>query len=279
MRRFGVLSLLGLSLLAATALFQTRLTALQEVQRDVPYVPTAEIVVDEMLRVAQVGKDDVVYDLGCGDGRIVITAAKRHGARGVGVDIDPRRIKESNENARKAGVTDRVKFHQQDLFKMEFKDATVVTLYLLPQVNLRLRPRLLNELRPGTRIVSHDFSMDDWRADETLRVKGPSREHTVYFWVIPAKAEGTWAETSRGDSIEIRQKFQDVTGTLRTNGQAVPITRGSLAGETLTFTAVREANGQRETHTFRGRVRGDRLEGKIETEGAGERAFNGTRRK
>ena len=157
----------------------------REVKRDVPYVPTPQVVVDEMLKMANVGKDDVVYDLGCGDGRLVITAVKKYGARrGVGVDIDPQRIKESNENAQAAGVTDRVKFVEQDLFQTDFKDATVVTLYLLPEVNLRLRPRLLSELRPGTRIVSHAFDMGDWQPEKTAQVEG----RTIYFWTVPAKA-------------------------------------------------------------------------------------------
>jgi SAM-dependent methyltransferase len=155
---------------------------------DVPYVPTHEKVVDEMLKLAQVKKEDVVYDLGCGDGRIVVTAAKQYGARGVGVDIDPQRIKESNANAQKAGVTDKVKFVQSDLFKMDLKDATVVTLYLLPEINVKLRPKLFRELKPGTRIVSHDFDMGEWKPEKTVRVRA-DREHTIYFWTIPEKKD------------------------------------------------------------------------------------------
>ena len=156
--------------------------AQQEVRRDVPYVPTPQEVVDEMLRMASVGKDDVVYDLGCGDGRLVITAVKKFGAkRGVGIDIDPQRIKESNANAQAAGVADRVKFVVQDLFKADFKEATVVTLYLLPDVNLRLRPKLWSDLKPGTRVVSHAFDMGDWRPEKTADVEG----RMIYFWTIP----------------------------------------------------------------------------------------------
>ena len=158
--------------------------AQQEVRKDVPYVPTPQEVVDEMLRMANVGKDDVVYDLGSGDGRLVITAVKKFGAkRAVGVDIDPQRIKESNENAQAAGVTGRVRFMQQDLFKTDIKDATVVTLYLLPDVNLRLRPKLWSDLKPGTRVVSHAFDMGDWQPEKTASVEG----RTIYFWTIPAK--------------------------------------------------------------------------------------------
>jgi SAM-dependent methyltransferase len=151
---------------------------------EVPYVPTPNNVVEEMLKVANVGKDDMVYDLGCGDGRIVITAAQKYGARGVGVDISPDRIKESNENAQKAGVTDRVKFLQNDLFETDLKEATVVTLYLLPDVNRRLRPKLFRELKPGTRVVSHAFDMGEWNPEKVLKVPGADRERTIYYWVI-----------------------------------------------------------------------------------------------
>jgi SAM-dependent methyltransferase len=153
---------------------------------DVPYVPTPDQVVRQMLRLADVNKEDVVYDLGCGDGRIVITAAKEFGARGVGVDIDPKRIRQSIKNARKAGVADRVKFVQQDLFETDLSEATVVTLYLLPTINIRLREKLLRELRPGARVVSHDYWMGAWEADQTIKVKGPGGEHTIYYWVVPA---------------------------------------------------------------------------------------------
>lgn len=151
---------------------------------DVPYVPTPQEVVDEMLKVAEVKKGDVIYDLGSGDGRIVITAAQKYGTRGVGIDINPERIREANENAQKAGVTNRVKFLQQDLFESDIKEATVVTLYLLPDINLKLRPKLLRELKPGTRIVSHAFDMGDWKPDKELEVGG----RRIYYWVIPANS-------------------------------------------------------------------------------------------
>jgi precorrin-6B methylase 2 len=153
-----------------------------EVRKDVPFVPTPDEVVAAMLKHAKVTAKDVIYDLGSGDGRIVISAVKQSGAKGVGVDIDPQRIKEANENAKAAGVTDRVKFIQGDLFKADIREATVVTLYLLPDINMRLRPKLLEELKPGTRIVSHNYHMGDWKpkAQETIG------HHTVYFWVVPA---------------------------------------------------------------------------------------------
>ena len=148
---------------------------------DVVYVPTPVPVVNEMLRLANVQANDVVYDLGSGDGRIVITAAQKVGARGIGIDISPERIREANENAKQAGVTDRVEFRQQDLFETNFSDATVVTLYLLPKLNVKLRPKLLRELKPGTRIVSHAFDMGDWKPDQVVEVDGK----TVYYWVVP----------------------------------------------------------------------------------------------
>ncbi|MGE0040590.1 MAG: cyclopropane-fatty-acyl-phospholipid synthase family protein [Vicinamibacterales bacterium] len=148
---------------------------------DVIYVPTPEEVVEAMLQVANVTKNDIVYDLGCGDGRIPVTAAKKYGARGVGIDIDPQRIKEANENVAKNGVGDRVKIMQADLFETDLSEATVVTLYLLPSLNEKLKPKLMRELKPGTRIVSHAFDMGDWKPEKELDVNG----RKVYFWTIP----------------------------------------------------------------------------------------------
>jgi precorrin-6B methylase 2 len=150
---------------------------------DVPYVPTRQNVVDEMLKLAKVTKDDVLYDLGCGDGRIVITAAKEYGATGTGIDINPERITEANQNARQAGVTGKVTFREADLFETDFSKATVVSLYLLPAVNLKLRPILLEQLKPGTRIVSHAFDMGDWEPEQTVNVDGS----TIYLWTVPEK--------------------------------------------------------------------------------------------
>jgi len=152
---------------------------------DVPYVQTPHEVVAQMLRLAGVGRNDVVYDLGSGDGRLVIAAARDFGARGVGVEIDPRLVAQSVESARRAGVGDRVTFREQDLFQTDLADATVVTLYLSPALNLRLRPKLLRELRPGARIVSHDFDMGDWPPARALRVDVRERASQVYLWVVP----------------------------------------------------------------------------------------------
>ncbi|HEX8195394.1 MAG TPA: class I SAM-dependent methyltransferase [Pyrinomonadaceae bacterium] len=153
---------------------------------EVPYVPTKELVVDKMLQMADVKGSDVLWDLGSGDGRIPITAAKRFGTRGVGVDIDPQRVKEANENARKNNVTDKVRFIEEDLFNVDFSEATVVTLYLLPEVNLRLRPKLLDSLKPGTRIVSHNYDMGNWQPEKVEVVKtSDNDDHIVYFWRVP----------------------------------------------------------------------------------------------
>jgi ribosomal protein L11 methylase PrmA len=152
-------------------------------QPDVIFVPTPHEVVDDMLRLANVRKGDTLYDLGSGDGRIAIAAAKKYGVKAVGIDIDPERIREATENARKAGVTDLVQFRQEDLFKADFREATVVTLYLLPDLNVKLRPRLWDELKPGTRIVSHQFEMGTWKPEKKLESNG----RVVYFWTIPAK--------------------------------------------------------------------------------------------
>jgi SAM-dependent methyltransferase len=150
---------------------------------EVPYVPTENTVVDAMLKLAGVKNTDVVYDLGCGDGRIVVRAAKNHGARGVGVDIDPARIQQARENAKRNNVENLVRFEENDLFDADIREATVVTLYLLPNVNLRLRPKLLRDLKPGTRIVSHSFDMGDWKPEKEEQVDGA----TIYLWTVPEK--------------------------------------------------------------------------------------------
>jgi predicted O-methyltransferase YrrM len=157
----------------------------QEREADVPYVPTPNEVVDRMLQLANVTGDDTLYDLGSGDGRIVITAAQRYGTRGTGIDINPELVQQSQANAQAANVADRVEFVQQDLFQTDLNKATVVTLYLLPDINLKLRPKLLRELKPGTRIVSHDFNMGEWEPEQVVQVQGPNRQHTIYYWVVP----------------------------------------------------------------------------------------------
>lgn len=157
---------------------------------DVPYVPTPTKVVAKMLELVKVDKNDSLYDLGSGDGRIVITAAQKYGARGVGYDLNPQRIQESTDNARKAGVTDRVRFVQQDLFEADLSGATAVTLYLLPDINLKLRPKLLRELKPGTRVISHNYGMGDWEPEEVAEIEVEGEKHFVYSLVVPAQRPG-----------------------------------------------------------------------------------------
>jgi SAM-dependent methyltransferase len=171
--------------LPATSLLAAPATARDEhaPPLDVPFVPTPMAVVDAMLDMAQVTRSDTLYDLGCGDGRIVVRAATRFGCRGVGVDLDPERVREANENARKAGVSELTRFEVGDVFEFDFSAASVVTMYLLPSVNLKLRPRLLKELKPGTRIVSHDFDMGDWAPEVSREVKN-SR---IFLWTVPAR--------------------------------------------------------------------------------------------
>jgi SAM-dependent methyltransferase len=167
------------------------LAAQEEVKKDVPYVPTPPDVVETMLRLASVKSGDVLYDLGCGDGRIVVMAAQKFGiARGTGIDIDPTRIKEAQQNASQAGVNGRVHFVQQNLFEADVHDATVVTLYLLPDVNLKLRPKLLKQLKPGSRIVSHQFDMGEWQPDRKIDIDW----RTIYLWTVTDKAKAQFGE-------------------------------------------------------------------------------------
>ena len=177
----------ALLLSASIAVAQTGQT---KPELDVPYVPTSEQAVQGMLKLAGVKKTDIVYDLGCGDGRIVIAAAKNYGAHGVGIDLNPERIKEANENAKKAGVENLVRFEEGDLFKADFHEATVVTLFLLPEVNLRLRPKLQKDLKPGTRIVSNTFDMEDWKPNKEMNVDGSETylSRKLYMWIIPARS-------------------------------------------------------------------------------------------
>jgi SAM-dependent methyltransferase len=240
---------------------------------DVEYVPTPHNVVGEMLQLLAVQPTDIVYDLGCGDGRIVITAAKRYKARGVGIDIDPQRIKQSRANARRAGVVNRVKFLQQDLFETDIREASVVALYLLPGLNVKLRPKLLSDLRPGTRVASHDFDMGDWHPDQVIYVPGSAYEHTVYYWVIPAHVDGTWqmripAPTGeRRYLLRLQQQYQEVRGTLSAEGEANLISNATLSGEHLRFTVTTGSQGAEMTMAFDGQVSGDAMRGSVEVQG------------
>lgn len=180
-----LIGLAGVGWQISWASAQTPAPASPSRKPEVPYVSTPHTVVYAMLDLAKVDRNDVVYDLGSGDGRIVITAAKSVGARGTGVELRPELVQRSRENAKRAGVDDRVRFLQQDIFQTDLSEATVVMLYLLPEVNIKLRPKLLRELKPGTRIVSHSFDMGLWKPDRVLQVHGSGGQYTLYYWVVP----------------------------------------------------------------------------------------------
>lgn len=243
---------------------------------DVHFVPTEAAMVRAMLRVAQVSSEDVVYDLGCGDGRIVIAAIKQYGAaRGVCVDIDPVRIAESKRNADTAGVRKRIRFHEGDLFEMDLKDATVVTLYLLPALNERLRPKLFRELRPGTRIVSNSFDMGDWKADSVLKANPASQFFNyAYFWVIPADVAGAWKVTLKGKkapeseaetsyNLQVEQRYQHLSGTASVGERKIGIEELSVVGDRLKFVLSDSVAGRPRELRFSGRVSDGRAEGTV----------------
>jgi hypothetical protein len=245
----------------------------------VPYVPTPQDVVDRMLQIARVGPTDYVIDLGSGDGRIVVTAARQYGARGFGVDLNPERIKESNENARKAGVTDKVAFYQRNLFETDLSQATVITMYLLPRVNMELRPKLL-QLKPGTRLVSHDFSMEDWKPDTQVTMETPGKwggtggKSDIFYWVVPAKVGGTWRwEQMVGGKpqpyeVTLDQNFQVVSGAARVGGRTVKLQDVRLNGDDLRFAFTADVNGAPVKQEFSGKVEGDSINGSSMMSGA-----------
>lgn len=253
-----------------------------------PYVPTPQVVVDEMLRLAKVGSDDFVVDLGSGDGIIVLTAAQRLKARGFGVDIDPELVALSNGEAKKRGVADRAAFYVMDVFKADISKATVVTLYLLPGMMVDLRPKIFGELRPGTRVVSHDYHFgDDWRADDQYTWDVPEKEKvngvpraTIFLWVIPAKVAGRWQlrlappATEQFD-LTLKQSYQSLEGTIAGGGsKGIRLLQSRLQGEDISFAFP--ADGDR--HRFKGRVSGDTMEGTVElANGKGVARWSATR--
>ncbi len=262
-------------------------------QGTVPYVPTPQIVVDRMLQMAKITPQDYIIDLGSGDGRIVVTAAKNYGARGFGVDLNPVRIKEAVENAANAGVSDRASFFQRNLFQTDLSQATVITMYLLPRVNLDLRPKLL-ELKPGTRLVSHDFSMDDWKADETANLDvadkyGPgsgSGLSTIFFWIVPAKVTGPWqwqatiGGKAQAYEMVLEQNFQIISGIVRIAGRSVKLADAKLRGDQISGSFTADVNGSPVKHDFAGRVAGNAINGSITLAGTrmqGQQEWSATR--
>ena len=252
----------GLVIAAAVVCFAAP-SARAQFNYDVPFVPTPYVVVEEMLRLAKVGADDFVMDLGSGDGRILIAAARKFGARGVGVDLDPDRIEESLYSAQLQGVSDRVTFLQQDLFKFDLSPATVISMYLLPSVNMKLRSRLY-DLKPGTRIVAHDFDLEDWQPDQKSTVR-----KNVFLWIVPAKAGGRWRTTvalpagERTYDIEIRQKFQEIDGLARYDKKVAGLWNAKLSGERINFVIVDDSGSLDSNLYFDGKVSADGMEGTI----------------
>jgi SAM-dependent methyltransferase len=239
-------------ILAGTALAQE--PAQEWKPPPIPYVPSPQYVVERMLELAQVNQNDYVIDLGSGDGRIPITAAQKYGARGFGVDINPKLVREATENAKKAGVADQVTFREQDLFETPLGEATVVSLYLPVSVNIKLRPRLLKELRPGTRIVAHQFAIGDWDAD----VRELVNRRFVYLWYVPAQVQGTWEVTDGKHrfNLHLWQEYQKLSGSAANGQRYHTIQDLFLRGDQINFAVVLE-NGER--RVFHGRIVGEKI--------------------
>lgn len=231
--------------------------------KDVIWVPTPNALIDRMLRMANVGPGDVVVDLGSGDGRIAIAAARDFNVPATGIEYNPDMVSLSNRNAAEQGVAGRVKFIQGDIFATDFRDATVVTMYLLPSLNLRLRPTLLS-MKPGTRIVSHAFNMEDWQPDDTANVEG----QTAYFWIVPAQVGGTWRVQIGAETVEVKlaQEFQNFRGTAGPSGSPV---QGTLRGDEIRMT-IPDGRGSR--RDLVGKVNGEQMTGT-----AGSTPFTATR--
>jgi SAM-dependent methyltransferase len=224
-----------------------------------PYIPSTHGNVDEMLRLAGVTPRDVVYDLGSGDGRIVIAAARDYGARGVGIELDAVLVRESTDNARRAGVAERAEFRQGDVFTADLRPATVVTMYLLTSLVHQLEPRLLAQLAPGTRIVAHDYGFAQWKPDRTVKIS-----KTYMLYIVPAKAEGAWridAPMTKGREfvLGLEQRYQEVRGGVRVQGGFLPAFEAQLSGGQLSFVLIEDDVSYR----FAGEVRGDVIEGVV----------------
>jgi SAM-dependent methyltransferase len=252
-----------------------------------PYVPTPQVVVDQMLRMAGVGANDFVIDLGSGDGIIVLTAATQFKARGFGVDIDPELVKLSNAEAKRRGVAERASFQVQDVFKADLSRATVLTLYLLPSMMVSLQSKVFEELKPGTRVVSHDYHFgSDWQADDHITFDVPEKEKvngvpraTIYLWHVPAKIAGKWQLRIDGAGggqydLTLRQKFQTFEGTALAGGRTEKLDLAELRGESIRF-AFDSGPGR---HVFRGRVAGKTMQGTVELgSGKGAARWSATR--
>jgi hypothetical protein len=247
---------------AAGAATQDYTPSVGQEGKDVIWVPTPQSLVERMLQMAKTTPNDYVVDLGSGDGRTVITAAKKFGARALGIEYNPEMVELSKRNAQKEGVADKAQFMRADIFQTDFSKATVLTLYLLPSLNLKLRPTIL-DMKPGTRVVSHAFTMDDWAPDQVESSEG----RTAYMWIVPAKVNGTWrVEVPGAASYETTfiQQFQNVGGSAKVSNKPVQFSNGKLQGETITFSIADENNVRRE---FTGRVNGNRIDGNVRVVG------------
>jgi SAM-dependent methyltransferase len=277
---FATLALIGALVTAPPAAAQPFTSAPQpaqsapaigQVSKDSVWVPTPERLIHRLLQLADVTARDTVLDLGSGDGRVPIYAAKYFGARAIGVELEENLIRVSNEAARASGVAHRVRFVRQDLFETDLAQASVITLYISPGVMTRLKPRLL-ALKPGTRIVSHQFTLDDWEPDESIRSEG----RMGYLWVVPGNVAGTWTIDGPGDAlrIEITQKYQSLTLRGERAGKPVAVIGGRLRGNEISFSSF-DADGT--SRHFRGRVSGSRMDGESERDGTKPLRWRATR--
>ena len=263
--RFAISSLVSISSAAASDVERT----------GGPYVPTPQAVVDAMLDLAKVGARDYVIDLGSGDGRIVLTAAQRFSAQGVGYDIDPELVQQSNEEAHRRGLEDRVSFREQDVLQARVEDATVLTMYLLPGMMQTLEAKLVRELKPGTRIVSHDFSFSNWRPDREVSVDVAEKygtagrwKSTLFYWVVPAQISGVWRVSAPACSpqplaLTLAQRYQYVEGSATVRGRRVPLATGKIEGNRVRFKIAAPTGGC----DFNGIIEGDRLRGEMVQDG------------
>jgi len=267
------------ALLAASLLFALPAAAQKPYEpqvgqagKDVIWVPTPDEVVDRMLRMAQVTPNDLVYDLGAGDGKIAIAAAKKFGARSVGIEYNPDMAKFAQGNVEKAGVTGKARIINGDIFVTDFSQATVVTMYLLPALNLKLRPTILS-MRPGTRVVSHSFTMEDWEADEISSMDG----RRAYFWVVPANVNGGWSLDTAGERVELsfEQRFQKIEGSIGLGHTQGGLREPRLRGFVISFAYV-DNNGVKRDYT--GRVTGGRMEGSFRADNGTEGRWSATKK-
>jgi SAM-dependent methyltransferase len=262
-------SLLGACCAAAAVFFAPALVAADVQRTGGPFVPTPQSVVDAMLDLAKVTADDFVVDLGSGDGRIVLTAAQRYSARGVGVDIDPELVEKSNAEAQKRGMAGRIKFLQKDVLQADVSDATVLTLYLLPGMMSSLQAKLMHELRPGTRIVSHDFPFGEWKADREVSVEVPEKfgqpgqwRSTLYYWLVPARVAGAWQVSFGGEGSDsvllwLDQRYQNLKGAANAGGKRITVSNARVEADRIEF-RLELVDG---AYDFTGLIHGENMHG------------------